>query len=222
MPLASKLKPLCKAEQGFQGKKHLLSTYQADIKHHTLIEYTIKKGHNWGMVIFSLALLCLAAATVLVVALSVIDLRVRLLPDKLVLPFGLLAVIFHSITTFHFLTLPDMAAGAAFGGGILYGIRFVANRLYQQDTLGLGDVKLMLAAGLWLGPDGILMAMTLGAAFGLLHGLAVATGQSLFKKAPFSLSRLEVPAGQGFAVGIFLGGLSKFAGIATVMGGMSQ
>lgn len=170
------------------------------------------------MVILSLALLCLAAATGLLVALSIIDLRVRLLPDRLVLPFGLLAIVFHSMAMFRFLTLPDMMAGAALGGGILYGIRFVANRIYQQDTLGLGDVKLMLTAGLWLGPDGVLMALTLGATCGLVHGVGTALAQAIVRKRPFTLSRLEVPAGPGFAVGIVLVALYKFADIVMVMG----
>ena len=170
------------------------------------------------MITLSLALICLGIATGLLVALSVIDLQVRLLPDRLVLPFGILAIIFHSVTTFHFATPPDMAMGAVFGGGILYGIRFVANRIYQQDTLGLGDVKLMLAAGLWLGPEGVLMALTLGAAAGLMHGLGTALGQTIFRKQPFSLSRLEVPAGPGFAVGIALVALYKFNTLFTVMG----
>ncbi len=170
------------------------------------------------MTIFIPALLCLVAATGILIALAIIDLRVRLLPDRLVLPFGLLALVFHSITTFHFVGLPDIALGAMLGGGILYGIRFIANHIYQQDTLGLGDVKLMLTAGLWLGPEGVLMALTLGAAGGLVHGIGTALIQTFTRKAPFSLSRLEVPAGPGFAVGIALVALYKFSSIATVIG----
>lgn len=164
------------------------------------------------------ALACLGGAIGLLIALSVIDLRERLLLDKLVLPFALLAVIFHSITSFAYLAFADMALGALLGAGILYGIRMVANFIYKQDTLGLGDVKLMAAAGLWLGPDGVLMAMTLGAACGLIHGLGVAFWQTIRHKAPFRLSTLEVPAGPGFAVGIVLMGLYKFSDILTVTG----
>lgn len=161
---------------------------------------------------------CLAGAIGLLIALSVIDLRVRLLPDKLVLPFALLAIVFHIITSFHYLAFFDMALGATLGAGLLYGIRCIANSIYKQDTLGLGDVKLMAAAGLWLGADGVLMALTLGAACGLLHGLGVALWQTIRNKAPVHLSTLEVPAGPGFAVGIMLMGLYKFSDIMKVMG----
>lgn len=170
------------------------------------------------MIAFAVAGLCVLGALGLLVALSVIDLRVRLLPDRLVLPFALLGIIFHNVLTFQMIGPVDMLAGAALGGGILYAIRFVANRAYGRDTLGLGDVKLMLAAGLWLGVDGNLMALTLGAACGVVHGLGAAAHTTLAHGKPFRLSGLEIPAGPGFAVGIVLAALYKFAGILQVAG----
>jgi leader peptidase (prepilin peptidase)/N-methyltransferase len=159
--------------------------------------------------ILTLALIMMIAALGLLAALSVIDLRVRLLPNRLVLPFAVTGLFFHIITAFDYMPITTMALGALLGGGILYGIRFVANRLYGQDTLGLGDVKLMAAAGLWLG-DWVLLALCAGAVFGMMHGLIVgwltarATGQ------PLNLSRLEVPAGPGFALGIISTALYLF------------
>lgn len=158
---------------------------------------------------FYLALLSLFTAGGLLVALSVIDLRVRLLPDKLVLPFALTGLLFHGLTLFAYSGFIDMALGAVLGGGILYGIRAVANRLYGRDALGLGDVKLMAAAGLWLG-DGVLLALSLGAVLGMLHGLAVGLWQSRSTGQPLDLNRLEVPAGPGFALGIAVIALYKF------------
>jgi leader peptidase (prepilin peptidase)/N-methyltransferase len=153
--------------------------------------------------ITALALLCLIAAFGLLVALSWIDLRVRLLPDRLVLPFALLGIFFHIITAFSYISPNAMALGALLGGGILYGIRFVANRLYGRDALGLGDVKLMAAAGLWLG-DWVLMALCLGAVAGMIHGLAAGLLAARRTGTPLNLNRLEVPAGPGFALGIIL------------------
>jgi leader peptidase (prepilin peptidase)/N-methyltransferase len=170
------------------------------------------------MITTTIVLLCLLSALALLLALSVIDLRVRLLPNRLVLPFGVLAVVFHSVTSFHYITPQDMLLGALLGGGVLYGIRFVANWHYKQDTLGLGDVKLMLAAGLWLGVDDTLMALTAGAACGLLHGIGIAMFRTIFHKRPFTLSRLEIPAGPGFAVGIVAVAVYKFADILQVIG----
>ena len=104
-----------------------------------------------------------------------------------------------------------MLLGAALGAGLLYVIRFFANRHYGRDTLGLGDVKLLGAAGLWLGLEGTLQAITLGAFAGLIHGIVYAFYISRKNKTAFSISQLMIPAGPGFAVGIFLAGYFLFA-----------
>jgi prepilin signal peptidase PulO-like enzyme (type II secretory pathway) len=158
-----------------------------------------------------IALLSLIGAAGVLVALSVIDLKVRLLPNKLVLTFAVLGFIFHLATLNAYLTLPEMALGAAIGFGSFYLIRFLANKYYQKDSLGLGDVKLMGAAGLWLGPEMVLMAMSAGALAGMLHGLAVGLATAQKTGQPLNLSTLEVPAGPGFALGIIAMGLYQFS-----------
>lgn len=150
-----------------------------------------------------IALACVAGACALLVALSVVDLRVRLLPNEMVLGFAALGIIFHFTTVTQYLSVTEMTAGAAIGFGGLYILRLLANRYYGADALGLGDVKLMGAAGLWLGPDGIALALMLGALAGLAHGGAVAARGAMHGEA-VSLSRLQIPAGPGFAVGIAL------------------
>lgn len=157
-----------------------------------------------------IAILCLIGAAGLLIQLSLIDLRVRLLPNVLVLPFALLALLFHATAPGATLSPMEIIAGAALGFGILYGIRLIANHLYQQDTLGLGDVKLMGAGGLWLGPDNILMALSLGALFGMLHGLGVAAYQAKKNGTKINLNTLEVPAGPGFALGIVVLALYQY------------
>lgn len=157
-----------------------------------------------------LAILCVLSAVGLLVALSVIDLKHWILPDELNFAFGLSGVIFHFATAYLFLDMQTMILGGVLGAGLLYAIRFVANRQYGRDTLGLGDVKLLGAAGLWLGVDGVLQAVTLGALAGLVHGLCFALYLKLVKKAPFSITNLSIPAGPGFALGIFAVGVYMF------------
>lgn len=157
-----------------------------------------------------IALTCLVAAICLLIALSAIDLRVRLLPDKLVLPFALLAIVFHITTTWQFLDVTGMLLGALTGFGTLYLIRAVANYVYKQDTLGLGDVKLMAAAGLWLGPEAVMIALSAGAFAGLLHGIAVALRTACKDKTRPAFSHLQIPAGPGFAIGIVVAGAYMF------------
>lgn len=153
-----------------------------------------------------IALFCLLAGLGLLAALCVIDLRVRLLPDRLVLPFALAGVAFHILMNAAYLSPAAMVGGALIGFGSLYLIRAAANRFYGMDALGLGDVKLMGAAGLWLGPDMITVALMTGALAGLAHGLAYALWQAARTGDKIELGALQIPAGPGFAVGIVAAG----------------
>lgn len=156
------------------------------------------------------ALLCIAIALGLLVALSVIDLKHWILPDELNFALGVCGVAFHVVTAYRFLEITDMLAGAAIGAGLLYAIRFFANRHYDRDTLGLGDVKLLGAAGLWLGFEGTTQAITIGAAAGLMHGIIYAAFLAIKTKSRFTLRNLSIPAGPGFAVGIVAAGYFMF------------
>jgi len=83
-------------------------------------------------------------------------------------------------------------------------IRAFANRFYHADALGLGDVKLMAAAGLGLGFPNIFMALSLGSFVGVLHGACMAFLEKKNTGHNMSLSRVNVPAGLGLTVGIAL------------------
>lgn len=161
------------------------------------------------MVLF-FALLCVVAALGFLVVLSVIDLQIRLLPNKYVLAFALCGAAFHLVTMADYLRPVDIFAGAALGFGVLFLIRAAANHYYGMDALGLGDVKLMGAAGLWLGVEGVLFALTAGAFAGLIHGLAYGFYIAWRDKTPINLHRLAIPAGPGFAVGIVMAGAYVF------------
>lgn len=150
-----------------------------------------------------ISLLCLGIALILLIALSIIDLRHFLLPNKYVAPFALLGIIFHIVTDFYYLDFTHMILGGLVGFITLYAIRAFGNRYYGQDSLGLGDVKLLGAAGLWLGYENVLIAMTVGAFAGLMHGLLYAIIIKV-RTGKFTLRRLIIPAGPGFAVGIIL------------------
>lgn len=159
------------------------------------------------MIVSSLPIICLVCAVLLLVVLCIIDLRVRLLPNIFTLPFALLAPAFHFLTDFQIIGYMDMLIGGAVGYGFLFILRAVANVYYKQDSLGLGDVKLMGGAGLWLGVEGVLVALTVGAFAGLLHGIVYAFVLALKDRKKPNFHRLAIPAGPGFAVGIVVSGL---------------
>lgn len=154
--------------------------------------------------IFYANVFCLVAALLILLRLGIVDLRVRLLPDLWVGGFALLGLVFHTLNSFMLLSPLALALGMGLGGGFLYVIRSVANRIYQQDTLGLGDVKLLGAAGLWLGPHYILLAITLGAFAGLMHGLGLAALHRLRTRQWPAMSHFALPAGPGFITGIVM------------------
>lgn len=53
-------------------------------------------------------------------------------------------------------------AGLAVGGGALLAIGWLGKLLFRRDAMGLGDVKLLAAAGGFVGPGGALVALVLG------------------------------------------------------------
>lgn len=142
--------------------------------------------------------LLLSTGCALLIWLSYIDLKIRILPNKLVFAFAIVGFCFHLITGFTFATPSDMAFGAIIVFVLLYMLRILANKIYQQDAFGMGDVKLMTAGGLWLGQENIMLALTIGATLCILHGVIV----SIATKTP--LATLKLPAGPGLALGLFL------------------
>jgi leader peptidase (prepilin peptidase)/N-methyltransferase len=157
-----------------------------------------------------IALLTVIGGFATLLILCAIDLREKLLPNEYVLAFAIQGALFHLATGFHFLSLQDMALGAFIGAAFLYLTRAVANHFYKDDTLGLGDVKLLGAAGIWLGPYYILLALTAGGIAGLLHGLGLALTEKARTGVMPSLNKLSLPAGPGFAAGIVIAAMMQF------------
>ncbi|MCB1531849.1 MAG: prepilin peptidase [Alphaproteobacteria bacterium] len=154
------------------------------------------------MIILSLAALLGAVACLII--LCIIDFKHRLLPNVWVAAFLGCGLVFHIATAFAFVSPLEIFIGAVIGGVPLYIIRFFANRYYKADTLGLGDVKLMGAAGVWLGPYLILIAISAGAMAGVVHGLIEASYLCFKMKRWPNMERFSLPAGPGFAVGIVI------------------
>ncbi|MFO1187697.1 MAG: A24 family peptidase [Alphaproteobacteria bacterium] len=77
------------------------------------------------------------------------DLRVFILPNAITLPLvpAGLAVAYFQLHA----DLLDHAIGAAAGGGALWLLEFGYRKIRDRVGLGMGDVKLVAAAGAWLG-----------------------------------------------------------------------
>jgi leader peptidase (prepilin peptidase)/N-methyltransferase len=113
---------------------------------------------------------CLIGWTLL--ALAWIDVRSFILPDVLTLPL-LLAGLGVAM-----LTAPDdvfwHAVGAAAGYLVLCGVNAIYRMLRGRDGLGLGDAKLLAAAGAWMGVGALSWIVLLAALAGLVFAAAAA------------------------------------------------
>ncbi|GER07198.1 type 4 prepilin-like proteins leader peptide-processing enzyme [Iodidimonas muriae] len=99
--------------------------------------------------------------------LSVIDGAHFYLPDKLTLPLVLagLAVAALGLGT----DLLSAAIGAIIGYGLLYSIAFFYRMMRGREGLGLGDAKLLAAAGAWLGWFSLPYVLVIASLCGLFY-----------------------------------------------------
>lgn len=126
---------------------------------------------------------CGFGATLL--ALTLIDVDTRLLPDWLTLPL-LWAGLLFGVTG---LTLPlDTAViGAALGYGVMWTMAAIYRALTGLDGLGGGDAKLVAACGAWLGWVGVPLMLAFGAIAATLAFavLGLVRGRALREPLPF-------------------------------------
>lgn len=158
----------------------------------------------------SLASFALFFGVIILIWQILIDLKLRLLPDELNIALFTLGLIFRFATDPYSGGWIDGILGVAMGGGVLWLIRTIANRIYGFETMGLGDVKLLAAAGIWLGIEGVLYALMAGAFMGLLHGVILVITAKLQGNRNIGLRNLTIPAGPGFCAGILLVAVWKF------------
>jgi len=129
-------------------------------------------------------------------AASLIDFRHLILPDSLVLPLVPAGIALHALIVPD--RWPDHVIGAAAGFLGFALIRQIYARLRGREGLGLGDVKLLAAAGAWVGWAGLPSVVFLAAAF-VLTGLAAGrlVGRAVDRRA-------EIPFGPALALAVWL------------------
>ena len=144
---------------------------------------------------------------------SLVDIRTFLLPDAATLsliPLGLIAAGLRGG--------PDLvmsaAIGAALGFSIFAAIAFVYKRLRGRDGLGMGDAKLLAAAGAWAGP----FALPWIIAGGAMLTLAVLLAQRL--RGGRLQADTAAPFGPGLAAAGFAAHLAVLTGIGPLSGAL--
>ena len=126
-------------------------------------------------------ILVTAGLGVALLALSVIDIRTYRLPDHLTLPLILSGWLVNLVRSG---VWPWNTLVAAAAGYLVFAlIGWIHFRLRHVEGLGLGDAKLLAAAGAWVGLQALPMVVLLAALGGLGH--AVVAGSTSGQRIPF-------------------------------------
>lgn len=153
---------------------------------------------------------CAIVLGLILLALAAIDLRTGYLPDPLQMALAGAGLIVLAVGSPIGLSWQMALAGAALNGGIFWGLRWLVTRLKGREAMGLGDVKLVAAGGLWVGPLALPYIMAAGGILTLVGALV--TGL-ITRKAVW---QGEMPLGPGLAVGLlasFIAALLKVPGL---------
>ncbi|GAA4749611.1 A24 family peptidase [Amnibacterium soli] len=146
-----------------------------------------------------IALLVLMAASV---ALAAIDLDVHRLPDRIVLPTGVVGAVL--LGTADLLRGDGVAAATAAAGAGAAALLFAVLWFVRPGGMGLGDVKLAAVLGLFLGQLGV-GPLVVGVAAGFLLGAAFGVALLLLRRAT---RRSGIPFGPWMLLGAWIGVLA--------------
>ena len=120
------------------------------------------------MFFYTFFTLLLLGATFCIWNISVADFRRRIIPDAYLFPLLLIGLILT-----HFFpwicTTAESIAGAVIGYALasIIGLLFEKFSKNKIDTpIGMGDIKLLAVSGLWLGTNGLAIALVYSCIFG--------------------------------------------------------
>ena len=120
------------------------------------------------MFFYTFFTLLLLGATFCIWRISVADFRRRIIPDAYLFPLLLIGLILT-----HFFpwicTTAESIAGAVIGYALasIIGLLFEKFSKNKIDTpIGMGDIKLLAVSGLWLGTNGLAIALVYSCIFG--------------------------------------------------------
>lgn len=139
----------------------------------------------FGSVIFSLSL----------IALAFIDLEHKILPDKITLS-GFVFFLFYTLSN-PSKKIWDSLGGALVGAGSLLLIYLLYYFIRKEEGLGLGDIKMMLMVGVFLGVGKTFLTLIIASLLGSIVGLLIA---GVMKKG----MRYALPFGVFLSIGAFI------------------
>lgn len=116
------------------------------------------------------------------IALSMIDLEHRLLPDEITLPFLWLGIGLNIFNTFT--DLQSSVLGAVFGYGSLWSVYIVYKLITKKEGMGHGDFKLLAMLGAWFGWQLLPLIIILSSFVGAVTGIFLVVFKSHDRAVP--------------------------------------
>lgn len=107
---------------------------------------------------------------------SIADFRRRIIPDAYLLPLFLIGLITVTFFPHWICSIPSSVMGATLGYILSAGIGFVFDWIgHKKDPkseipIGMGDIKLLVTGGLWLGTNGLAIALVASCILGGIWG----------------------------------------------------
>lgn len=158
---------------------------------------------GWLFILFYLIIVSLS------IAITVYDLRHRIIPDVLVWLMAVLALFRPLLLFLSDRDLPSLISDyqtVVLGGLAAGGVFFLLWLISRGRWLGFGDVKLALVVGFLLGPiqvfSALILAVWLGAVVGLILVILTKTGLFGFKK--YFTIKSELPFAPFIILGVVL------------------
>lgn len=122
----------------------------------------------------SLDLIRFAILTPMLISAFVVDYKIQIIPNRLNLTMFEIGLVFVFIFGIQNLNIAkDMLLGMLAGGGIFLLITLIGGAIAGKEAMGLGDVKLMGALGLYFGVVNIVMISVLAFLIGAIISIIV-------------------------------------------------
>lgn len=131
------------------------------------IVWVISAWHyGWSIEMLRAALFC-----TILIGIAMTDAREYIIPDE----FSIGGAVIGVALAFAGGALPwrDSLIGAAFGFALLWAVAWIGSKAFGEDAMGGGDIKMMAMIGAFLGWQGVLLTLFLGALLGTLIFLPI-------------------------------------------------
>ena len=107
----------------------------------------------------------------LMIIITFIDIDFRIIPDRFIITGTILAVVKFFVVKD--LNWTEVVIGGVIGGGVLLLVDLAGRIFYKKEGMGLGDVKLMLMAGAYLGYANTIVALLGAIWIGAIAGIII-------------------------------------------------